>query len=554
MVTITPLAQDYYLSNFEILVDHVFEFYQDLLNDTELNFYHAFHKLSHSGRCLFVRMIMRKGSLFRRDKLTYQEIPNIHQAVAELIRHGFATVPKELPLEALLPLYNIREWRAWLECPQRLLPTSLARPALNEAVQQSLPSPCAPPTTIIELQQQSCFTLFKLLYFGNPHQDLSQFVVTDLGHIRYPSYPLNKVSRQFQHRAEVDERLAYYAACEQLTELKTLDHAQLASYYAQIAEIDVNNATLHRKKEHTLLTIARQIERLNPENALAFYRQLNTGAAVERLVRILQKQNQFDEALALCQTMLQQNVREESRLFFHANAQRLCKKLQRPIPINHNAIDQTWVIKVDKLDAAVELLAIDKLSHLGDCFYVENSLFTCLFCLVYWPVIYADIQGAFTQPYQHRPHDLYESDFLTKRSAAYEAAANEFLTGANQQTYLDRFTQIQQLKCCFGPWPDLTTAIVQRALACIPKSDLQQIFKRMWNDLRFCRSGFPDLVCFLKNGGYQLIEVKGPGDNLQRNQQLWFAFFQEHNIPARVLRIAASVLSQIESTYRRGAT
>ena len=66
------------------------------------------------------------------------------------------------------------------------------------------------------------------------------------------------------------------------------------------------------------------------------------------------------------------------------------------------------------------------------------------------------------------------------------------------------------------------------------------IFQRILQDLRNNRSGFPDLVRFPAQGGYQLIEVKGPGDSLQKNQQRWLQFFARHDIPHCLARVTWS--------------
>ena len=60
----------------------------------------------------------------------------------------------------------------------------------------------------------------------------------------------------------------------------------------------------------------------------------------------------------------------------------------------------------------------------------------------------------------------------------------------------------------------------------------------MLEDLRGHRSGLPDLVQFTpEEERYTLIEVKGPGDRLQDNQQRWFQFFLEHKVPAALCKL-----------------
>ena len=47
----------------------------------------------------------------------------------------------------------------------------------------------------------------------------------------------------------------------------------------------------------------------------------------------------------------------------------------------------------------------------------------------------------------------------------------------------------------------------------------------MLADLRNNCSGFPDLILF-RDGQYELVEVKGPGDRLQINQEAMVPILQ----------------------------
>ena len=63
----------YYLHNFRQVLLWVEQRYQDLLDEQELAFIHAFGQLSAPAQALMVRMVMRKGELFRSDRLVYEE-------------------------------------------------------------------------------------------------------------------------------------------------------------------------------------------------------------------------------------------------------------------------------------------------------------------------------------------------------------------------------------------------------------------------------------------------------------------------------------------------
>jgi hypothetical protein len=78
---------------------------------------------------------------------------------------------------------------------------------------------------------------------------------------------------------------------------------------------------------------------------------------------------------------------------------------------------------------------------------------------------------------------------------------------------------------------------VELAIDKIPLNDWLALFEYMLQDLRNHRNGLPDLIFFPASGGYQLIEVKGPGDRLQNNQRRWMAQFDASGINHSVVNV-----------------
>jgi len=64
----------YYLLNFERALAWLAERYDDLLDEREHGFLRDFAVLPQPSRALLVRMLMRKGALFRVSRLAYDEI------------------------------------------------------------------------------------------------------------------------------------------------------------------------------------------------------------------------------------------------------------------------------------------------------------------------------------------------------------------------------------------------------------------------------------------------------------------------------------------------
>src|SRR4051812_16579438 len=79
----------YYLENFQRVLDWIGERYADLLADDELDFIGRFATLPQPARALLVRMVMRKGALFRASKLSYAEIGNPVDAARHLLPTGW---------------------------------------------------------------------------------------------------------------------------------------------------------------------------------------------------------------------------------------------------------------------------------------------------------------------------------------------------------------------------------------------------------------------------------------------------------------------------------
>src|SRR5690606_22301810 len=105
----------YYLANFQVVLDWISSRYDDLLVDSERAFIRQFTDLPRASRALLVRMIMRKGELFRTSRLHYQEIGSVEAAVQPLVTQGWVDPDPELSLDALFKLFTRSELQLRLQ-------------------------------------------------------------------------------------------------------------------------------------------------------------------------------------------------------------------------------------------------------------------------------------------------------------------------------------------------------------------------------------------------------------------------------------------------------
>jgi Fanconi-associated nuclease 1 len=73
---------------------------------------------------------------------------------------------------------------------------------------------------------------------------------------------------------------------------------------------------------------------------------------------------------------------------------------------------------------------------------------------------------------------------------------------------------------------------------CFTNVQLTSLCRFMSQNLRYCRSGGPDLVVWTtKSNKCVFVEVKGPGDKLSYKQMLWLDFLIKNSIDCEVCHV-----------------
>lgn len=534
------LPEGYYLANFEYLLTFVSERYDHLLAESEKLFAARFLSLDEAARKYYVRLSNRKGTLFRLDRLDYPELGEPSALVAQLVSAQL--------LEVVVPPVE--------EAVRLCLKSELARLACNETqprscrketlVEQILAAGDCNPVRelgiqVIELQGQDQVAVFRLLFFGNFHQDMTEFVLHELV-TPFEQYEVSPSSGVFPDRTAVDAMIRLQALSEISHEVVAADDVGDA-VLALAAELPgrPTERLPARRFDRIVNRLARHLERLGrPDQALLLYQQTPAAPSRERQARILHQLAAPEKALVLCQQIAAQPQNDEELEFARAFAARVARKHQVETPVTAlQPLDLPQdLIRVRRTDERVELCAANWFEAQGvRCFYVENSLMMSLFGLYFWDIIFAAVPGAFFNPFQRGPADLYTSDFVPLRQALIDRRLEEL---EDRAAFSERINRTASEKAGianqFVYWPRLDRELIALALERIPTGHFRAVFERLLADLRHNSSGFPDLVLF-PGDSYELIEIKGPGDRIQKNQARWFRCFSAEGIPARLVNV-----------------
>ena len=169
----------YYLDNFLAVVASVRARYRHLLDGEEQAFVDGFEALPLASRALLVRMVMRKGELFRSSRLRYDEIGCARGAAAPLIAAGWLDGEPAIDIAQLCGLLTKTE----LAEAFPLLPRSarkaeqldILRDEYGDAVRRL--AGWRIDDQLLRLSIAPLCDRLRLMFFGSLHQDWSEFVL-----------------------------------------------------------------------------------------------------------------------------------------------------------------------------------------------------------------------------------------------------------------------------------------------------------------------------------------------------------------------------------------
>jgi hypothetical protein len=535
----------YYLDNFERVLDWIARRYDDLLLDEEQAFIAAFGALPQPARALFVRMVMRKGDLFRASKLDYPEIGCPLAAAQALLPTGWIALDPAVSLDELFDLLAKPELVAAFGLNGLLRNARKAEQldVLREKPEHAASRPLSHwhpecDDHLLQIGVKPLCERLRLIFFGNLSQGWTEFVLSDLGVFRYEQVEFSPASRGFRSRADIDRYLELHA-CKERYYAAEPAHEVLRD----LPDVAFDNPWLDSRREKLLFQLGQQLEKEKDwTGAHDVYARCRHPGARGRAIRVLEKDERFGDAYALFEAAQAAPENEAERQHLLRIGPRLARRL------GHARMTPRRAAPPNRLDLVLPVPAGDwrvegvVLGHLwrdeAPVFYVENTLANTLFGLLCWPAVFAAIPGAFFHPFHRGPADLYSADFALRRKAEFDACLARLDDGSYRDAIRATWEQKAGLQSPFVSWGYLDWPLIELALDCIPPAHLRLWCERILHDVKENRTGFPDLIRFAPGAAdgirYEMIEVKGPGDRLQDNQLRWIDYCAAHGMPVSV--------------------
>ena len=547
------LPQKYYHEYFGYVLEFVRKRYEPVLNENEKNFLKKYTDLTEDAQCLFIRFSNRSKSFFRAQSLSYAEIQDIPAVLEELLENQFVEHlchTHTVHAAEIMDLFTKPEHLAFTRRlgadvmpSQSIKKPDLVRWLLYEYDFKDIIELICDTEPVVKVSYEGEVMLMKFLFFGNRYADMTEFVIRDLGHVRFQSFDEEHLAIQFETRKDVDDTLMVSMMKETFDQIKQeLPPEEIFDWFLNWQVGLSGNLSSRALPSYHLfvLRVGSWLERKKMlSQALTIYQLTSDAPSRERRVRLLYSLGETDEALALCEEIAENPKNADERYFYQDFRERILNKKKRTLKRTTQALKSADSIEVPEMYRyQVEMGAIQFYRDQGyQAFFSENEPWRSLFGLLFWDIIYDTNVQAIHNPLQRVPSDFFLPDFYYKRSSQLNermksAGTLKEIEDIVTRTYAEKFGTTNVLVS----WYEGSLEKVLTLVSLLNPSQIHAILLEIAVNLRENTRGFPDLLVW-KEAEYAFIEIKSPTDHLSSRQLHWQHFFAEHGIQSRIVRV-----------------
>jgi Fanconi-associated nuclease 1 len=611
-----PLDTPKYQRNFKIVIQTVLEHHSHLFTSEEKTFLESFQSLSADSQKLFIRLYQRKGPWFRMSNLSYTDIVDLKSAGQELLVAGYISssesetgssgaVTKEMlevllvpELRQLVSVAVFKEKReVGLAKREELLEWLLS--AATQKKEKSLFGGSG------ETRVPSLFTLFtnvagcciqishlaglllwrvQRLFFLSGEQDLSTFLLVDMGLKKYPDYSCRRTQCIFSSRADL---LLYEEALEIA---QIMDMALDANDMSKVAKsIEISSTYLTNLQKNEKL----QSDFLEPNSM--FLSRFSAAWVYTKIltlgVSVLERERRYEEAIELLKCLLSRSYCPGQRGYWTLRLSidlEHMGHLEESLLVAEKGIDDAWVRAGDRMalqrrilrlgkpprrwkkpafakavgrkikevyvrgrplnsatgaksifygydgqQCSVEQLALQYYSgEEGGCWqgvHSEGGIWMTYFGLLMWGVLFADVPDVFQTSFQTAPLDLRTDSFYLSRESLIEAQLSNIHMGEAENILSATWETHFGTSCQGVNWDRHSLIELQTIASCIGGPALAAICRLLAEDYGSWAAGMPDLLLWRTSSDEKDLPYRKCGHSLSHggNSETCSCCFQD---------------------------
>ncbi|XP_042485439.1 fanconi-associated nuclease 1 homolog isoform X2 [Macadamia integrifolia] len=610
-----PPSMTRYQQNFCIIINEVLNTYSHLFLDDERLFLESFSSLSDDSQRLLVRLYTRKGPWFRISNISYAEILDCQEAIKGLCVAGYIhslESTKEInfkDMKEVLDVLIVSELREisslahlkvqhGVRCTKRQDFIAWILASFEDGMCPLLPSLILDRTgTCIRITSTAEVLLWRVerLFFLNGQQDLSAFLLVNLGLVKYPSYKCITVNQIFPGRSDL---LAYEEAVEvaqimdqSLDENNTevvmrcieISEAYISSSSDEAAQSSVSESAGTFVSYYSALWVYSKVVTLGIsflecehkyQDAIRLLKQLLNAVTCDgrRGYWTLRLSVDLEHVGCVCESLLVAEkglldpwVRAGSKMALQRRVLRLGKpprrwktpsfadSIKRKIkevhiqgrPLNCETGMRNRYYGEDDEQCGVEQLALQYYAGEGGGWqgiHAETGIWMMIFGLLMWDIIFAVVPDVFRTRFQTAPLDLETDNFYIARKNLIESHLQKIQGGMAEEMLITSWESHIGTACRGVNWDRHSLSDLRAAVTCIGGHCLASFCRHLAQDYRSWSSGMPDLLlwrfCGVYTGEAKLVEVKGPRDRLSEQQRAWLLLLMDCGFNTEVCKVS----------------
>ncbi|OAY76467.1 Fanconi-associated nuclease, partial [Ananas comosus] len=446
------------------------------------------------------------------------------------------------------------------------------------------------------------------LFFLNGEQDLSAFLLVDLGLVKFPDYVCRVSHQIFRDRRDLleyeeaihvaqtmdesldDNNMEIVARCINVSEnqIRTItEETPLNSdsppaffscfsaswVYSKVLTLGVSVYERERRYEDAIGLLKGLLSRITSDSRRGYW-MLRLSVDLEHMGRL-------NESLLVAEEgVLDKWVRAGSKMALQRRVLRLCKPPRRWKTPNYaesikriikevNIMGRPLICEVGAKNVfygydgelcGVEQLALQYYAEEGGGWrgiHSESGIWMTIFGLLMWDVLFADFPDVFRSKFQIAPLDLDTDDFYEARKSLIETQLKRIHEGMAEEILISSWELHHGTSCRGIHWERHSLSDLRAAVSCIGGRCLASLCRHLALDYRNWSSGMPDLLLWRfhgdntnkiggRSGGGEakLVEVKGPRDRLSEQQRAWMLLLMDCGFDAEVCKVSPAPKDQ----------
>ncbi len=513
----------YYLTHFSEFIDFIKNENQHLLLQQHSDFLNTFDNLSHSAKCLCVRLINRKFPIIKLSSLRFNELGPYTEIIPELYQQGLVRDINEEQAQLLLSVLNKVELLTLLSHYKREgmphFTQSSSKPVLLDACKHLSDEEivtCDVAKGYILQTYETLIDYFLFLYFGHLKGKLNQFSMRDLGIMRTRE-------GQAQMTARFERSDTAYNAFLLAKQYESFKQAPPKSAHGLVELINTLPDALCQQaltiRNKLVFRCCKLLLPLDVDSAIQSLSLVNSAEAQELWCRENYKLGKITEVEDKLNEIINAPYNDKILQFAEDFLQRKYHKKKTSI-LTDMLREHSKELNLDEIHkGAVERGVMSHYHKRGaQTWRTENRLWNNLFGLVFWQELFELPGLGLATQFDYLPICLKQNNFL-------DVANTEITQKLDKHSEKDRLFRLVTGNAAkyYGQSQGIVhwhKQMLEPIKVLIEHADIRAIHQqilRMAENYELHHDGYPDIM-LLDEGQLRFEEIKAEGDSLRKNQ------------------------------------